>query len=108
MQYEKYKILLKTNIGKYVVVNGTMKERIFGALQILFQNKINFEPKNFHYNFGSLDNKYLEIAAKMFTKKKLKVYYQNFIFDKKEIMKGFEIIKSRRTKGKLVYEISTE
>ena len=108
MQYEKYKILLKTNIGKYVVVNGTMKERIFGALQVLFQNKINiFEPKNFHYHFGSLDNKYLEIAANMFAKKKLKVYYQKFIFDKKEIMNGLELIKSRRTKGKLVYEINT-
>ena len=58
-----------------------MKERIFGALQVLFQNKINiFEPKNFHYNFGSLDNKHLEIAAKMFIKKKLKVYYQKNLF----------------------------
>ena len=74
----------------------------------IFQNKISiFEPKNCHYNFGSLDNKYLEIAANMFAKKKLKVYYQKFIFDKKEIMNGFELIKSRRTKGKLVYEINT-
>ena len=43
----------------------------------------------------------------MFAKKKLKVYYQKFIFDKKEIMNGLELIKSRRTKGKLVYEINT-
>lgn len=82
-----------------------MKERICGALQILFRNKIKVEKKHFHYNFGSMDSSYLEVAAKMIEEKKLKVHLEKHNFDKKEIYDGFEIIDARRTKGKLVYEI---
>lgn len=85
-----------------------MKDRIFGVLQILFGNNIKIEPENFHYNFGSMDSYYLEIASKMIEEKKLKFYYEIFNFDKKGIVNGFQIIESRRTKGKIVYEINKE
>ena len=41
----------------------------------------------------------------MMEENKLNVFYENHIFDKKDIYEGLELIESRRTRGKLVYEI---
>ena len=46
--------MLKSDNGLYVVVNGTMKERIFGGLQVLLGKRFNIEKKQFHYSFGSM------------------------------------------------------
>ena len=105
LQYEKYKGLLKPNSGEYVVVNGTLKQKILGALQLLIGKKFKIEPNNFHFNFGSQDSKYLEIAVKMIEEKKLKLVFEPHNFEKKEIISCYNIIKSRRTRGKLIIEI---
>ena len=108
LKYGKYKILLKENIGEYVVVNGTFKQKIFGALQLLIGQRFKIEPKHFHFNFGSQDFNYLELAVKIIKEKKLKLLFEPHDFDKKEIISCYEIIKSRRTRGKLIIEINKD
>ena len=105
LQYDKYKTLLKENVGEYIVVNGTLKQKIFGVLQLLIGKRFKIEPEHFHFNFGSQDSKYLEIAVKMIKEKKLKLLFEPHDFNNKEIISCYEIIKSRRTKGKLIIEI---
>ena len=105
LQYEKYKVLLKHYVGEYIVINGTFKQKILGALQLLIGKKFKIEPDHFHFNFGSQDSKFLEIGSKMINEKKLRVLYEPHNFDKKEIISCYEVIESRRTKGKLVIEI---
>ena len=108
LQYDKYKTLLKENVGEYIVVNGTLKQKIFGVLQLLIGKRFKIEPEHFHFNFGSQDSKYLEIAVKMIEEKKLKLLFEPHDFNKKEIISCYEIIKSRRTKGKLIIEINKD
>ena len=90
LQYEKYKILLKPDIGEYIVINATFKPKIMGALQLLIGKKIKIEPKRFHLNFGSQDSKYLEIAAKMIEEEKLKIFTEKYNFEKKVL---FQLMK---------------
>ena len=73
--YEKYNGFLKSDNGLDVVVNGTMKERIFGGLQVLLGKRFNIEKKQFHYSFGSMSYEYLDIAKKMMEENKLKFFY---------------------------------
>ena len=40
LPYEKYKVLLKHDVGEYIVINGTFKQKILGALQLLIGKKI--------------------------------------------------------------------
>lgn len=108
LQYDKYKSLLKPDVGEYIVINGTFKQKILGALQLLIGKRFKIEPDHFHFNFGSQDSKYLEIGSKMIEGKNLRVLYEPHNFDKKEIISCYEVIESRRTKGKLVIEIKKE
>ena len=105
LQYEKYKVLLKPEVGEYIVINGTFKQKILGFLQLLIGKRFKIEPDHFHLNFGSQDSRFLEIGSKMIIEKKLRVLYEPHHFDKKEIISCYEVIESRRTRGKLVIEI---
>ena len=77
-------------------------------MQLLIGKRFKIEPEHFHFNFGSQDSKYLEIAVKMIVEKKLKLLFEIYNFNKKEIISCYEIIKSRRTKGKLIIEINKD
>lgn len=108
IKYEKYKKLLKPDIGEYIVINGSSIQKLYGVLQILIGKKIKIEPSHFHLNFGSQDSSYLEIAVKMLEERKLKTIYEKYDFDKKDIFNSYEISQSRRARGKLVIEINKD
>ena len=98
----KYGHLLK-NDGKYVAING--KGMDFPKSIIRKLTGCNFEKPNFHLTMLDWNNEDLEILRLMAEQGKLKTKIKKFNFEEKDVIDAFDQLKSRRTIGKIVFEI---
>ena len=91
--------------GKYVQINGTPKEFLGGILTTrLFRNEC-FEKNNFHLHLLIWKREDLEVIEKMVAEQKLVIKYETLLFNYDEIKNGFDKLKSRRTVGKIVFQM---
>ncbi len=97
-----YRRFLKQD-GKWVAINGSVSNFSRGILRTF--THINFEKKDFHVTLLDWNTKDLTELAKMSEENKLKTHFKTFSLEKKDVEKAFDLLKSRRTVGKLVFEI---
>ena len=96
-----------SNKGKYVQINGTPGE-FFGGIMATRVARISMlEKKNFHLHLLEWKREELEDIAKIMRENKLKIRYEKMDFTYDDILGGFNKLKSRRTVGKIVYDINT-
>jgi NADPH:quinone reductase-like Zn-dependent oxidoreductase len=96
-----YKRFLKAD-GKYVAINGDSKD---WSKAILKKMCCNFERKNFHLLMLNWNTEDLELLKKISEEGKLRSKYSTFQFDRLSVNEAFDKLKSRRTVGKLIFEI---
>lgn len=107
-QYPIYSQFLKED-GKWECING----KIFVLLKALLvarligKTKI-FDPKNKHCHFLTHNKKDLNLLKQMIEEGAVKTVIDVLPFDKKGIASGFEKLKSRRTRGKIVIEVTKD
>jgi len=99
----KYRKFLKDE-GKWVAINGSIAN--FSKSIISMLTNINLERKDFHITLLNWNTDDLSLLAKMAEEEKLKTHFKTFKFDKKNIDEAFNLLQSRRTVGKLVFEIN--
>ena len=103
-QYDIYCKTLSNN-GKYVCINGNFFKFFFGVINSFFNIKL-FEKKNHHlhllmkFRYNDIEN-----IGKIIEEGKIKPYINVREFNKDEVVKAFDELKGRRTKGKIVFEI---
>ena len=96
-----YQRFLKLD-GKFVAINGNAKD---WTRAFLFKAGIKFERKNYHLLLLNWTTEDLELLKKISEKGKLKSKYTTFQLDRLSVNEPFEKLKSRRTVGKIVFEI---
>ena len=101
-QYMKY---LKPD-GKYVSLNSNSYFNFFKGLLVSFIPKLNFEKKGTHcHMLNRNDEKALDVICNMVSQGRFKFFTNNFIFDYQAIENAINMLKSRKTTGKLVCNI---
>lgn len=98
-----YRRFLKQD-GRWVAINGSIHKFFLGILRNFL--KINLEKEDFHIALLLWNNKDLAELAKMCEEDKLKTHYKTFKLEKKDVDEAFKSLQSRRTVGKLVFEIN--
>jgi NADPH:quinone reductase-like Zn-dependent oxidoreductase len=96
--YRKY---LNQN-GKYVAINASPADWIKGLLARL---GLNFQRKDYHLLLLDWNTKDLNEIKKMIEENKLRSNYQSFELNNTNVNSAFDLLKSRRTVGKIVFEI---
>lgn len=91
--------LLKENTGEYTQINGPP-----GDWARLFSGKM--KPHRTLILTGSNGRSELEEIAKLLSTSVVKPHLNEFTFDEKGVADGFELLKSRRTKGKIVFNMN--
>ncbi len=101
-QFHVYKKFLKED-AKWVAINGS----IFDFLKAIFRAflGINLEKKNFHITLLKWNTKDLNTLSKIAEERKIKTHIKLFKLNDSDVKDAFNILKSRRTVGKLVFEI---
>jgi NADPH:quinone reductase-like Zn-dependent oxidoreductase len=97
-----YRRFLKED-GKWVAINGSVPNFTKGILRTFA--KINLEKKDFHVTLLNWNTEDLTELARMSEENKLKTHFKTFKLEKKDVDEAFDLLKSRRTVGKLVFEI---
>lgn len=97
-----------SNKGKYVQINGTPGEFLGGIMATRVARISMFEKKNFHLHLLEWKREELEDMAKIMKENKLKIKYEKMDFTYDDILAGFNKLKSRRTVGKIVFDINTD
>ena len=101
-QYMKY---IKPD-GKYVSLNSSSYLNFFKGLLVSFIPKLNFEKKGTHcHMLNRNDEKALDVICNMISQGKFKFFTNSFIFDYQAIENAVQMLKSRKTTGKLVCNI---
>ena len=101
-QYMKY---LKPD-GKYVSLNSNSYWNFFKGLLVSFIPKLNFEKKGTHcHMLNRNDEKALDVICNMVSQGRFTFFTNNFIFDYQAIENAINMLKSRKTTGKLVCNI---
>ena len=101
-QYMKY---LKPD-GKYVSLNSNSYWTFFKGLLVSFIPKLNFEKKGTHcHMLNRNDEKALDVICNMVSQGRFKFFTNNFIFDYQAIENAINMLKSRKTTGKLICNI---
>ena len=101
-QYMKF---LKPD-GKYVSLNSSSYLNFFKGLLVSFIPKLNFEKKGTHcHMLNRNDEKALDVICNMISQGKFKFFTNSFIFDYQAIENAVQMLKSRKTTGKLVCNI---
>ena len=101
-QYMKY---LKSE-GKYVSLNSKSLLTFFKGLLVFWNSKFNFEKKGTHcHMLNRNDEKALDVICNMVSQGRFKFFTNNFIFDYQAIENAINMLKSRKTTGKLVCNI---
>ncbi len=104
-QYLKY---LKED-GKYVALNSKSIIKFCSGLTRMLIPKLNFEKKGTHVHFLNRDeDKGLEVLTNMMNQGKITFFINNVFFEHQAIEEAIKLLKSRRTKGKLVCNIIDE
>ena len=103
-QFNIYHKTLNDN-GKYVCINGNYYNFFWGVVDSFFNFKL-FEKKNRHLHF-MMKFRYndLENIGKIINEGNIKPNISVREFNKDEVIKGYDELKGRRTKGKIVFEI---
>ena len=92
--------------GKYVAINSSSIIKFCAGLIHSLIPKLNLEQKGTHIHFLNRDDgKGLEILSKMIEQGKITFFTNNVFFDYQAIEEAIKMLKSRRTKGKLVCNI---
>lgn len=99
--YSKY--LKGNDHGKYVAINGKFGDITRCVLHRLFQ--INIERRNFHITLLNWNSQDLEILRKMAEEGKLKPKIHIFNPTEDDVYAAFNLLQSRRTVGKIVFDI---
>lgn len=95
--------------GKYVSLNSSSLIRGFIGIIKHFVPKLNFEKKGTHLHFLNRDEgKGLEVLYNMMNQGKITFLTNSVFFEPQAIEEAIKILKSRRTKGKLVCNIIEE
>lgn len=99
-----YRRFLKED-GKWVAINGSVPNFAKG----IFRNftNVNLEKKDFHVTLLNWNNEDLTELAKLSEENKLKTHFKTFKLEKKDVDEAFDLLKSRRAAGKLVFEIDS-
>lgn len=91
--------------GKYVQINGTPTEFLGGIFTSrVFRNNF-FEKNNFHLHLLIWNRQGLEEIEKMVAEQKLVIKYETLLFNYDEVKNGFDKLRSRRTVGKIVFQM---
>lgn len=93
--------------GKYVQINGKSLDFLKGIVTSFIYRSDAIEEKNFHLHALQFKKNELEIIANIIKEGKLIVKHENHSFSYEDIKLGFDTLKSRRTVGKIVFEINT-
>ena len=105
-QFEKYGKLLNKN-GKYVGINGPIGKFFIGVIMSYFNYKSFEGGRHIHFYMKNRYKDFEEIK-KIVEEGGVKPNINVREFNKDEVIKGFDELKSRRTKGKIVFEIFKE
>lgn len=105
--HKKY-IQYLSNEGKYVQINGDMITLIKGVLASKYPCFKGLEPKNFHLHLMNFDT--CQIALKrldeLFIENiNMQVKLERLGLNQNDLKTGFEKLQSRRTVGKIIFEI---
>ena len=95
--------------SKYVALNSNSIIRFCTGLIRSLIPKLNFEKKGTHVHFlNRNDNRGLDILCRMMEQGKINFFINNIFFEPQAIEEAIKMLKSRRTKGKLVCNIVDE
>ena len=95
--------------GKYVALNSSSIFRFCAGLTRCIIPKLNLEGKVNHVHFLNRDDiKGLDVLSKMMDQGKIIFFTNGVYFEPQAIEEAIKILKSRRTKGKLVCNIIDE
>jgi len=89
--------LLKANAGEYVAINGSKSLWV----QMMF-NKL---PEHQHLFFTDMNTQACGEVVTLLEKNDIKPLVNNLPFTEESVLSGFDLLKSRRTKGKIVFEV---
>jgi len=91
--------LLVKDSGEYVQLNGSAGVWIKGAM-------LNKLPKHQHLILTDMNKAALEEVAMLLKKIDAKPHMNVLPFTEEGVKEGFDLLKSRRAKGKVVYDMS--
>ena len=95
--------------GKYVALNSSNYLKFFAGLIKSYIPKLNLEKKGTHIHMlNRNDNKGLEILSNMISQGKMTFFINEVFFEYQAIENAIKILKSRKTRGKLVCNIIDE
>ena len=107
-QEEIYRKYLKPS-GKYVAINGAGGDNTRGMIATNCKMLSFIERTDYHFHMLDYTQyKDLELLAKMAEEKKLVPTLNEFDFDKKGVISAFDLLLSRRTRGKIVIKIEND
>ena len=105
---KKYLQYLKED-GKYVALNSSSYLKFCAGLIKSFIPKLNIEKKGAHIHMlNRNDSKGLEILSNMISQGKITFFINDVFFEYQAIEEALKILKSRKTRGKLVCNIIDE
>jgi len=97
--FEMSQPMLKPTIGRYVALNGTPLTLIKGFLGKL--------EKNQHLILTKTNSKDLSAICDLLQSANMKPILEAKPFTEEDVKAGFQLLKSRRAKGKIVFSISS-
>ena len=106
-QREIFQSYLNNN-GKYVQINGEVFPFARGIFATYISRSCNIEEKDFHLHLLKWNRKDLEELAKMVEEGKLTIRNEIVKFSEDEVIRGFDRLKSRRTVGKIVFDMESD
>ena len=95
--------------GKYVSLNSSSLIKLCAGLIKSWIPKLNLEKKDTHLHFiNKNEEKGLEILSNMMNQGKITFFINNVFFEHQAIEQAIQLLKSRKTRGKLVCNIIDE